>query len=661
MPIPEWSNSCSSDPACAPAAYVIAALPATLTIKVSILCDDPSVTSIHIQAVENPAGSAHILGRVQAMPITLHNGKSDLVAFQLPDARTRITNAGVSVSNITWQWQFSTDGQNWTDFQQTHHRIYTVIDMPQKPWKPRSNKPGEIHVPWTEVLDQACKWAIGAKHVDTVADGVTRNVYKLGETLVQYNGAPSYARRTFNCTKFLQLVTQGSGKGQTVNCGDCATVVSTFSNVLGAKLSQSTMGADFRTNPIRLIGSQNWRRKRFGSHEVAWKENFTATDRLFDACLQIDSDGTPDVSDPNHDPLQPTNLVFDTGQTNSYKFCLFASGECDPKPNTAQQRDLGDGSLGFPKITDLDFLKVLKERYDFSEWEGREEFDDSLNPSLLDLHALGLAFQGWEKLSSKQFVEKNFSTIVEVLFKRRGSSQEFVEITVFEAAPEEKPNEFLLQLMGHFEVLDFTLLEEPIVGNISFVAPEGVTVLFKRGNFVAAVRSVGRLETTVVAMAAAVDRALGNFKPSDVLTMKRRDDMQTKTDIDKAAATARAVPKHKLAEEFSVFINASLEDNGIMDLKNMDENGVLTGGKHHHGTAHDTINGEATKVVSPLGGASFVVSLHSEDNTAFYNGLLVFDKDDKLTIVGGYCFRDQESKDLALPAQDEGVWVITKP
>ena len=82
--------------------------------------------------------------------------------------------------------------------------------------------------------------------------------------------------------------------------------------------------------------------------------------------------------------LQPTNLVFDTGQTNSYKFCLFASGECDPKPNTAQQRDLGDGSLGFPKITDLAFLKVLKERYHFSEWEGREKFDDSLNPLLLN-------------------------------------------------------------------------------------------------------------------------------------------------------------------------------------------------------------------------------------------------------------------------------------
>ena len=154
------------------------------------------------------------------------------------------------------------------------------------------------------------------------------------------------------------------------------------------------------------------------------------------------------------------------------------------------------------------------------------------------------------------------------LSKRRGSSQEFVEITVFEAAPEEKPNEFLLQLMGHFEVLDFTLLEEPISGQYILRRTGGCYGALQTWKFCGCGSQRWKIGKTVVAMAAAVDRALGNFKPSDVLTMKRRDDMQTKTDIDKAAATARAVPKHKLAEEFSVFMNASLEDNGIMDLKN---------------------------------------------------------------------------------------------
>lgn len=513
VPIPEWSSQCSSDPSCAPAAYVIAALPATLTIKASISCDDQSVTSIYIQAVESPAGTTNILGRVQGIPVNLQNGTSGLVAFQLPDARTRITNAGVRVSNIAWQWQFSIDGENWTDFQQTHHRIYTVREMPTEPWQPKSNSSSEIHVPWTEVLDQACKWATEATDVDAAAAAVTINVFKLGETLVQYSKAASYAYATFNCTKFLQLLTQGFGKGQRVNCSDCATVVSTFSNILGADLSQSTMGNDFTTNPVRTIGSKNWKRRNFSFHEVAWKKNFTATDRIFDACLQVDGDGTPDVSDPNHEALQPINLVFDTGQSNSYKFCLFGSGECDPKPNKAQHRPFGNSPLGFPRISDVGYLKKLREFYDFERWQDRAESRRSLTARLFDPGELGEVFKGWDKLSVTKFTEKNFPHIIEVLFKRRRSSEEFVEITVFEAAPEEKPNDFLLQLLGHFEVLDFTFLEEPAVGDVSFVDPDGVTVLFKRANFIAAVRSVGRLEIVVIAMAAAVDQALGKLKP----------------------------------------------------------------------------------------------------------------------------------------------------
>jgi hypothetical protein len=503
VPIPEWNNNCSSDPACAPAAYVIAALPATLTIKASVVCDDTSLDSIHMQAVESPAGSTHILGSVQAIRVSLIKGKSGLVAFQLPDARTRITNAGVSVGNIAWQWQFSTDGQNWTDFQKTQHRIYTVIGMPQKPWKPTSNAQTDIHVPWTEVLDQSCKWAAEAKDVDTAAARITRNMYQLGQNkLVKYvDGAACYARdKKFDCTRFLQLLTQGFGNGQAVNCEDCATVVSTFSNVLGAKLFQSTMGVHINTHPILLIGHDDWHSTTFGIHEVAWKNNCDVNDPLFDACLQVDGDGHPEVGDLNHKALQPTNLVFGTGQFNSYKFCLFRSGQCDPI-GPKQRRRLGSGPFGFPKINNLSFLNDLKQRYEFHNWPHRPEGHVRHKD----------AFDGWEKISVRRFAEENFSNVIETLFKRRGSSQEFVEITVYEAGSAEQPNEFLLQLLGHFEVLNFTRLQQPIVGDVSFIAPGNSAVLFRRRNFVAAIRSVGISQTQVDEMAVALDLSLHDF------------------------------------------------------------------------------------------------------------------------------------------------------
>src|SRR5215510_10815962 len=90
VPIPEWTSQCS-DPACAPAGYVIARLPQALTLKASFTCDDPSV-QIQIQAIERPVGRSHILGPVQARPVSFLNGESDLVLFQLPNARTGITN-----------------------------------------------------------------------------------------------------------------------------------------------------------------------------------------------------------------------------------------------------------------------------------------------------------------------------------------------------------------------------------------------------------------------------------------------------------------------------------------------------------------------------------------------------------------------------------------
>ena len=63
------------------------------------------------------------------------------------------------------------------------------------------------------------------------------------------NTTPAY----FECTQFLDRLRGGPGLGGTVNCTDCAVIVSTFSNALGCDLWQSRMGSQqFEVNPIRL-------------------------------------------------------------------------------------------------------------------------------------------------------------------------------------------------------------------------------------------------------------------------------------------------------------------------------------------------------------------------------------------------------------------------
>ncbi len=503
VPIPEWRNECCSNPECAPAGYVIDRLPFTLTIKASFLCDDLQATSINVQALETTAAGTSILGVVEARTVPLQNGRSGLVEFNLPNARSRITGAGVSVSDVTWQWQFATGTQAWKDFQTTEHRIYSVSRMPNKPWNPTSNSLTDINVPWTEVLDHACAWAAGLIQENEIAESITRNVYQLGQQeLMRWDGGPCYVRNDlFDCTAFLQLLKQRIGNGQAVNCDDCATIVSTFSNILGCNLFQSNMGFDFDTHPVLLIGNTEECAMRFGKHAVAWQLECDASAALFDACLQVDTDGKPGIRDIDHEFTQPTGLVFDNMQPDSYKFCFFNVGACEPKPRKKKQRSLGSGPFGQPRIDDEDYLDILKRFYTFDAWDNHTE---PLKP--FDFRTARNAFAGWDSRRERRFEDEALSS-GEALLKRSDSAKELVEITVHETKPPANPKELLLQLLGSVEALHFTRLD-PEIGEVSFVDPKAGSVLFKRRNFVVAVRSVGFRQTSVLTMAAAIDLKL---------------------------------------------------------------------------------------------------------------------------------------------------------
>ncbi len=509
VPRPEWRNECCSNPECAPAGYVIATLPATLTIKASFLCDDPSVMRIHIKALDITTGGPSILGAIEATSVDLQNGRSGLVLFNLQNARTRIINAGISVSNIAWQWQFSTNSKNWTDFQTTEHRIYTVLQMPNEPWQPTSDVTTEIHVPWTEVLDHACEWAASLKDEDQAARSITRNVNQLGqEELVRWDGGASYAHGKFDCTAFLQLLKRQIGNGHTVNCDDCATIVSTFSNVLGCNLFQSNMGFDFFTNSVLLIGHPADSVQRFGNHAVAWKLNCDATAPIFDACLQIDTDGNPSVTQSRHIFTQPTGLEFDTALPDSYKSCLFDRGMCDPDPDSKQRRSLGRDPFGQPAITDQAFLDILKSHYEFAAWNNDSDLGAraSIGFSPDEFQDFDDVFDGWNEDRRTRFETEEFS-VIEALLKRDALSQELVALTVYKVGPPKNPNDLLIQLLGRVQALHFERLKGDL-GDLAFVAPGGTSVLFKRGNFVAAIRSVGFKPTEVITVAYEADLKL---------------------------------------------------------------------------------------------------------------------------------------------------------
>ncbi len=380
--VPEWRRGVSVNPEDAPAAYSMRDTEGqTITIKAQLRATDPKVTSFWIRAVDptyepspGPGGcgclaflkwlfkllarllTGNVLGAVKRRKITFPaGGLTGFETFELK--KVDLHKAGVGVRTTIWRWQYSRKKFGpWTDFETTQHRIYTVVEIPKTPWTQTPYQASNTQLPWTEVLDYACRWGILAKDVDNAAAGVTRGVYDLGPGTITYDcpggGSTHYSSGSFNCTRFLERLKGGVGNGVYVNCTDCATIASTFANALGADLWQSRMEPpvsspawSFGLNPMLGIGSAVWQPccgwGGFSYHEVAWKGACTAAEAIFDACLQVDGDADP-TSSP-HTPLLPVDLQFGAVGAGLYRDRLATPAgrpDCEPNPGSRQRRSV---------------------------------------------------------------------------------------------------------------------------------------------------------------------------------------------------------------------------------------------------------------------------------------------------------------------------------
>jgi len=339
--LPEWRAGAGLGQRDSRAAYALAETAGNqITIEAQLSCDNPRTPVVDVRAVEPhpptpplawlqqmfgflvPAGPFQawqlfllwgalarprpgLLGSVEAREVRFGaDGRSGPLPFALRDVR--MWERGVGVHAVNWRWEAreSADGP-WQPIATTHHTIYTILSLPTEPWMQQPFDGTNTQLPWTEVLDRACSWAQGSRTAHEAATRITRALYDLGPELIQYDcpggGGTHYTwfepYAVFDCTAFLRRLEGGFGWGPYVNCIDCASIVSTFANVLGADLSQSGMGsgigAPFRTNPIRALGSPRWRTPcdwgEFGYHEVAWTGACGSDDEVVDACLEVDA------------------------------------------------------------------------------------------------------------------------------------------------------------------------------------------------------------------------------------------------------------------------------------------------------------------------------------------------------------------------------------
>ncbi|HEX6508011.1 MAG TPA: hypothetical protein VF221_10295 [Chloroflexota bacterium] len=367
--VPEWRRGISVNPEDSPAAYSIADTRGhQLTIQAKLHCTDCTHRTIWVRARDVTFSEpgclgclaflwpivlgiltllfGNVLGRVRARQVTFDTaGETGFETFVLQNVK--LWRAGVGARTTVWQWEYRIGKGPWKPFQTTRHRIYSLVETPKTPWQQTPYDPGNVQLPWTEVMDHACAWAVLATTTDVAAAGVTRGVFELGPAIVTYDcpggGSSHYADPGFNCTAFLDRLRGGIGNGIYVNCTDCATIMSSFANVLGCDLWQSRMGYSFDLNEILAIGSAVWQTAcgwgSFSYHEVAWKGACTAGDAIFDACLEVDGDADP-TSAP-HTPLLPVNLGFGNPGDGLYRDRLATPVgrlNCNPQPGTKQRR-----------------------------------------------------------------------------------------------------------------------------------------------------------------------------------------------------------------------------------------------------------------------------------------------------------------------------------
>ena len=491
--VPEWQNG-KVNAKDSLVAYAFMQKKDVITIAVRLSCPDKSLKQVDVEAI---ADANNVLGNVQRRTVTFNaKGQSEILPFAVPTPR--FDDTGVTEVLGSWQWQyFEQAGGAPIPIEKSEHQIYVLVDAPEEPWK---REP-----PWVEVLDFSCDWARGARDDDDAASRITRAVYNLGEgrnKRVYYNRTASYAFNTFDCAGFLKLLLNDIGSPNAINCYDCASIVLTFANILGAKLWEIDMGPEIYTHYIKLIGETRWGRTGFPYHAVSWN-----SDRglVFDACLQVDNDGDPN-DHCEFTATVPAKLRLE-GE-NSYLFCFFREGLCFPNVEDGLRRPIGKpGFRAQKKVTDRIALALLKYTYRFQTWpeeESGNKFRSNVVTSLVDSLAKLPALHSW-LIEDKEIFERDNVFNIRIPLTRDGvSKRNLVDVNLYIVPDTASSNDFFLQLLAQFHKSGLQRESVNTLGRLTFVEPCELGVIFVRRNLAVFVRSVGE-KCAVFDLAKALD------------------------------------------------------------------------------------------------------------------------------------------------------------
>jgi hypothetical protein len=314
---PEWP----SPEGISLALYAVKLHSGSITIKARFQRQDKTDATVKVRAFscgrsKKPRWNS-IFRSIRETEIRFTHGESGLVLLKVTSGRLK--KAGIY--KVHWRWEYEDNNGRWHEFEVSRHKFYVILDTPQAPWT-MDEKEGTNELPWGEALAFACKWAEKAKTPEEAVKRITKYVYeelgkpraitldKPGGGRAAYCNSLKYNRGYmhidgdfFDCEKFIWFLCGSRGNGRYVNCQDCASIIATFSNILGCRLVNYVIsgsnGLKFPIKKVLPIGyspdSDSSLPTHFQMHEIACFEGNVSDDEkgIFDACLKLWSTETP--------------------------------------------------------------------------------------------------------------------------------------------------------------------------------------------------------------------------------------------------------------------------------------------------------------------------------------------------------------------------------
>lgn len=266
--LPEWQPGLPSSPA----AYIVNK---AVTIK-GVFSAGAGVTSARIRATVDIGP----MGAIASQLVTFAGGTSGAVYLPV----TGLTPNSVRYTWQKWRWYVSDvngSGSAEVEIASTQNLLYVVLDQPQGPW----TTSGQTK-PWTEVLDKSCMWAYGETTAAGAAGRIANYIYNTLGGLYDYG--PQYTSghgQAFAMTNFLANIPDIG----IVNCYDMGKALVSFSDVLGCNLVYRFTSPWGALNCSKAVGCAWKCDEWFSNHGFGT----ILPDTMFDACLVIDGDATP--------------------------------------------------------------------------------------------------------------------------------------------------------------------------------------------------------------------------------------------------------------------------------------------------------------------------------------------------------------------------------